>query len=107
MGDADKMRKVRTPLYPLYSEVRALLPIWEGVPKEDVRELIKGIWEHTGTPQDPVDWSDPDKWIGERLSKEHQQLASRIWEGTFRKVNPRHVYGSYLFIYGFDLLAAC
>jgi restriction system protein len=102
---SDKTRKVRTPLFPLYSEVRALLPIWEDVAKEHVRELIKEIWEHTGTPQNPVDWSDPDTWIEQRLSKEHQTLARRIWEGTQKTVNPRHVYGSYLFIYGYDLLA--
>jgi len=105
MADADRIRKVRTPLFPLYSEVRSLLPIWDGVQKEDVRELIKEIWEHTGTPQDPVDWSDPDRWIGERLSGHHQQLARRIWQETHGTVNPRHVYGSYLFIYGYDLLA--
>jgi len=105
MDDPDRPRRVRTPLFPLYSEVRALLPIWDGVPKEDVRELIKEIWDHTGTPQNPVDWSDPDKWIGERLSRDHQELARRIWEETGRTVNPRHAYGSYLFIYGYDLLA--
>jgi len=105
MVDAGRVRKVRTPLFPLYSEVRSLLPIWDGVQKEDVRELIKEIWEHTGTPQDPVDWSDPDRWIGQRLTTEHQQMARRIWEKTGKTVNPRHVYGSYLFIYGYDLLS--
>jgi len=105
MSEPERTRKVRTPLFPLYSEVRSLLPIWDGVQKENVRELIKEIWEHTGTPQNPVDWSDPDKWIDERLSGQHQELARRIWEGTHRTVNPRHVYGSYLFIYGYDLLA--
>jgi len=105
MANANRTRKVRTPLFPLYSEVRSLLPIWDGVQKEDVRELIKEIWDHTGTPQNPVDWSDPDKWIGERLSKPHQDLARQIWDETKGSVNPRHVYGSYLFIYGYDLLA--
>jgi len=105
MAGPERARKVHTPLFPLYSEVRALLPILEGVSKDNVRELIKQIWEHTGTPQDPVDWSDPDKWIGERLSRQHQQLARRIWEGTHKTVNPQHVYESYLFIYGYDLLA--
>ena len=104
MTEQDRTRKVRTPLFPLYSEVRSLLPIWDGVQKENVRELIKEILEHTGTPQNPVDWSDPDTWIGKRLTGQHQELARRIWEGTHKTVNPRHVYGSYLFIYGYDLL---
>jgi len=106
MEDSDRSRRIRTPLFPLYSEVRALLPVWAGVPKGKVWKLIKEIWDHTGTPQNPVDWSDPDKWIGERLSREHQELARRIWEETGRAVNPRHTYGSYLFIYGYNLLAA-
>lgn len=101
----DRTRKVRTPLFPLYSEVRSLLPVLDGVTKGDVLELIKEIWEHTGTPQDPVNWSDPDTWIGLRLQGKHQDLARRIWEETERKANPRHIYGSYLFIYGYSLLA--
>jgi restriction system protein len=105
MAEGDRARRVRTPLFPLYSEVRALLPVWDGVPKEEVWKLIKEIWEHTGTPQNPVDWSDPDKWIGERLRGQHQELARAIWQRTRKTVNPRHVYGSYLFIYGYDLLA--
>jgi restriction system protein len=105
MDDADKMRKVRTPLFPLYSEVRSLLPVLDGVEKGDVLELVKEILEHAGTPQDPVDWSDPDTWIGERLTGERQRLARAIWERSRKTVNPRHMYGSYLFIYGYDLLA--
>jgi len=106
MADTERTRRVRTPLFPLYSEVRALLPVLEGVSKDNVRELIKEILEHTGTPQDPVDWSDPDTWIGERLSGQHRALAQRLWEGTHKTVNPRHIYGSYLFIYGYDLIAS-
>jgi len=105
MDSGDRIRKVRTPLFPLYSEVRSLLPVLDGVSKDDVRHLIEEIWEHAGTPQNPVDWSDPDTWIGERLPKEQQLLARRIWEGTGRTANPRHIYGTYLFIYGYDLLA--
>jgi len=104
MNDEERVRKVRTPLFPLYSEVRTLLPIWDGSPKEDILSMINEVREHTGTPQNPVDWSDPDRWIEERLTGERRKFAKAIWEGSKGKVNPRHVYGSYLFIYGFDLL---
>lgn len=102
----ERSTKVRTPLFPLYSEVRKLLPIWQGVAQSDVRGMISAILAQTGTPQSPVDWSDPDTWIPERLTGKGRELARRIWEETGKTVNPRHVYGSYLFINSFNLLLA-
>jgi restriction system protein len=99
-----KTTKVRTPLFPPYSTVRQLLTILEGVPKAAVTGMINAIREQTGTPQNPVDWSDPDIWISERLPGEEAELAERIWEESGRTVNPRHIYGTYLFINGHDLL---
>lgn len=96
--------KVRTPLFPLYSWVRATMRVLEGVAKSDVTRLIQSIWQQTGTPQNPVDWSEPDKWIPERLKGEDARLATRIWNDTQHLVNPRHMYGAYLFFNGFDLL---
>jgi restriction system protein len=60
--------------------------------------------DQTGTPQDPVDWTDPDAWIPERLSGENAALAEKIWQESGKQVNPRHVYGSYLFINTYELL---
>lgn len=97
--------KVRTPLFPLYSWVRSLLPIFNGQKKSDVTHLIQAIWDQTGTPQNPVDWTEPDKWIDERLKGGHAKLARRIWEESGHLVNPRHMYGAYLFINGFELLS--
>lgn len=97
--------KVRTPLFPLYSEVRQLLTILNGVPKKNVTQMIYAIRDQTGTPQNPVDWSDPDSWIPERLNGEDAALAHNIWAGSNRTVNPRHIYGAYLFINNFNLLA--
>jgi restriction system protein len=96
--------RVRTPLFPLYSEVDVLLKIWPGVAKKAVLSLINALWEQTGTPQNPVDWTDPDAWIPERLSGENASLAQKIWQESGRQVNPRHVYGSYLFINSYELL---
>lgn len=103
MSDPDT--KVRTPLFPLYSWVRALLPIFNGQKKSDVTHLIQAIWDQTGTPQNPVDWTEPDKWIEERLKGNQAKLARRIWEESDHLVNPRHMYGAYLFINGFELLS--
>jgi restriction system protein len=96
--------KVRTPLFPLYSEVCQLLNILNGVPKKSVTQMIYAIRDQTGTPQNPVDWSDPDTWISERLSDEDADLARKIWAGSDYTVNPRHIYGAYLFINNYNLL---
>lgn len=96
--------KVRTPLFPRYSWARALVRIFDGVAKSEVYDLINAISDQTGTPQNPVDWSDPDTWITERLTGAEAALATRIWHESDRKVNPRHIYGSYLFINTYDLL---
>ncbi len=100
----EKIYKVRTPLFPPYSWVRATMQVLEGVAKSDVTHLIQSIWQQTGTPQNPMDWSEPDKWIAERLKGQDAALAQRIWQESEKRVNPRHVYGAYLFINGFDLL---
>jgi len=75
---SEKQHKVRTPLFPLYSVVRRMLTILEEVPKSEVTGMIRAIREQTGTPQDPVDWSDPDSWIPERLTGEYAKLAKRV-----------------------------
>ncbi|ROL64986.1 restriction endonuclease [Pseudomonas protegens] len=96
---------VRTPLFPLYAEVAALLHIFDGISKDQVRSLIKAVDEQTGTPQNTVDWSQPSLWIPERLNGTDRQLAQRIWDESQHTVNPRHIYGAYLFINTYQLLS--
>lgn len=92
---------VRVPLFPVYSKPRALAKLWNGIPKKSILAMINAIVQQTGTPQNPVDWSDPDEWIKERLSGDDLDLAQKIWA---KKINPRHVYGAYLFLNFYDLL---
>ncbi len=66
--------------------------------------MRNAIFDQTGTPQNPVDWSNPDVWIDERLSGDEAALARRIWEESDKTVNPRHIYGAYLLMNGYDLL---
>jgi restriction system protein len=96
--------KVRTPQFPLYSEVRYLLQIFEGVSQASIRKMIKDIEEQTGTPRQPVDWTNPKSWISKRLSGDSAELAGRIWQESNNEINPRHVYGAYLFINNNGLL---
>lgn len=96
---------VHTPLFPSYAEVRKLMEIWaDKATKSSVLNMVKAVWDQTGTPKNPVDWSDPDQWIGARLSGPAAESARSIWEASGRTINPRHIYGSYLFINTYGLL---
>lgn len=96
---------VRTPLFPLYSDLKACMQAWEGESVQLVLDLHNRLMELTGTPQAPVDWTEPDSWIPERLSGDHERLARKLWQMSGRRTNPRHVYGAYLLINSANLLA--
>src|SRR5271165_2202816 len=51
---------VCAPLFPTYSELRAAMRAFDGQPVKQIRDMINAIFDQTGTPQNPVDWSDPD-----------------------------------------------
>lgn len=95
---------VRTPLFPLYSDVRLLVQILDGVSKDAAWGMIRAVFDQTGTPQSNVDWSQPDEWIDQRLQGANRELAKKIWANSSGTVNPRYIYGSYLFINTFSLL---
>jgi restriction system protein len=95
----DTVRKgsiVQAPLLPPYSRLANAIRIIDGEPVRRVRDLVKALWDQTGTPQSPVDWSDPDKWINERLKGDLRSLAAKIWSKSNKTLNPRYIYGSYL-----------
>lgn len=94
-----------TPHFPSYGEVRKLLPIWNGLGANAVSRMIGAMWEHTGTPQETEDWSEPDKWIPERLSGEARDLALAIWQRTDQDVNPRYCRGHWYLCRTHRLLA--
>lgn len=96
---------VRTPLFPLYSDLKACLRSWQDESVQLVIDLHSKLMELTGTPQTPVDWTEPDAWIPERLSGDHARLAMKLWKGSGQRTNPRHVYGAYLLINSATLLA--
>jgi restriction system protein len=97
---------VHIPYFPKYKDVRLLMEIWKGfVKKTDAREMLKAIVEQVGTPQNPVDWTDPDIWIGQRLTDGNRKLARYIWEKSGKTINPRHLSGSYYFVNYFELLS--
>lgn len=102
---AAKRYLVRTPLFQTYSDVRRLMKAIAGTTtRQDLLGYLKAIWDQTGTPQDPVDWSNPDEWIASRLVGKDKDVAARIWARSEHELNPRHIYGAYLFINTYELL---
>ena len=100
----DTEQRVRTPLFPVYQGVRELLKVWPGRPRKQVTGLQAALAELRGTPQETVDWTDPDAWIPERLSGDDRELASAIWTKSRKTVNPRHTYGHWLLSQKYGLI---
>ena len=103
MANETKQR-VRILWSPMYREVRHLLQVWSGRPKKQITGLLKTLGELRGTPQQPVDWKNPDAWIPERLSGDDQDLARAIWTKSNKTVNPRYTYGHWDLSQKYELL---
>lgn len=103
MDNQEKAFKVRTPLFPLYSHAREFLKAIDGLPKKEITHLIQTVRSLTGTPQNPVDWTSPDEWIPERLNDRDSEIATKIWTESHKELNPRHIYGCYLFLNTYNL----
>ena len=84
-------RRTLTGLFPSYNEARHYLRIVDGVPYRLYRDMCAIIRAQRGTPQENVDWSDPDAWIPERLVGAEAELAACIWKLSDGQLNPRHL----------------
>lgn len=93
-----------TPGLPVYHNARRFLRIMDSVPYTLYRSTYNAIWEQRGSPQEQVDWTDPDAWISERLSGREQTLASRVWRESKHELNPRYLRGSWYLTTKHDLL---
>jgi len=95
---------VHTPLYPLYSATAELLKILNGESVSQFKNMWSRIWNLRGTPQNTVDWTDPDEWIKSRLSGKEKAMAEKIWLKSNKKVNPRWTRGSQFLIANYELV---
>jgi restriction system protein len=95
---------VRIVFFPEYASVRTVLPVLVGMTRVQVTGLRAAMWEHRGTFDENTDWTEPDVWIPERLDGDHRDAAFRIWTGSRKQVNPRHMQGHWLLASGYDLL---
>lgn len=103
-GPKDRARRVRVPWFPTYREVRGLLAVWPGHSRTDITKLHSTIMGLTGTPDDQVDWRDPNVWISEKLSGDHLKLAHAIWTGSGKTANPRYTAGSWSLVRHYELI---
>lgn len=103
--DGHSERRVRVPVFPPYGEVRHLLRVWQGRSRSEVTGLHATLATLRGTPQKPVNWTDPNEWIPDRLEGDDRGLAEAIWEESKFTVNPRYTYGHWLMSNTYELLA--
>ncbi|MBN2092636.1 restriction endonuclease [candidate division KSB1 bacterium] len=96
---------VKIPLFPSYQQTQLFMKCIAGKKENEYRSMINSILALRGTPQEPVEWLEPEKWIPERLSGKERELAANIWEGTTHQVNPRYVRGIQYLITGYELVS--
>ncbi len=51
---------VKTPLFPSYIKAQLLLKAIDNKSEQDFKEMRNSISELVGTPQKPVDWTNPE-----------------------------------------------
>jgi restriction system protein len=78
--------------------------VLDGESVQRVRELMATIFDQAGSAPPALDWSEPERWIDERLSGDLRALARKVWEGSDKTVNPRHLYAPVAFINRLRLL---
>jgi restriction system protein len=93
-----------TPLFPTYAEARYFLRLLNGVPYAQYRSMYNQIWVQRGSPQEQVDWANPNEWIPNRLHGKEQELAYRLYRESQGKLNPRHSRGCWFFVTKHNLL---
>jgi hypothetical protein len=86
-----------TPHYPSYHEIREYLRILNGVSYNEYRTMYDTIIEQSGSPQEQVDWTNPDEWVLQRLDGASAKLALRLWHDSHKRINPRHTRGHWRF----------
>ena len=101
---AEDDTRALTPHLPGYVRARHLLRILDGVPYDLYRSMYNVIRDQRGSPQNQMDWTDPDTWIAERLTGEEQSLAQRIWTESRHELNPGYLRGTWYLTTKHDLL---
>ena len=94
----------QTPPPPSYADIGSAVRVLDGEPVQLVRDLMNTILDQAAGAPPSLDWSDPGRWIDARLSGELRTLARKVWEGSDKALNPRHLYAQVSFINRLRLL---
>ena len=86
-----KNYKVITPLFPTYAQVKAMMKAVSGYSPESGTQYDYRHSRSNRYAAKPVDWSEPDLWISERLTGEDADIARRIWDTDNHILNPRQL----------------
>ncbi len=96
---------LKIPIFPEYGNTKALINILTGESVPVFKAMLNSIKELTGTPQNSVDWTEPDKWIDQRLSGQDRELALKLWRQSRKQLNPRWIRGEMFLISGYKLMS--
>jgi hypothetical protein len=80
------------PSAPTYPEIAHTIRLLEGEPTKRVRDMMNAIFMSSVTPPPPIDWENPDTWFDVPMPADLLALARKLWEGSSKAVNPRHLY---------------
>ena len=95
---------LKTPPAPTYAEIGNAVRVLDGEPVRRVRELMNAMFDQAAAVPPCADWSKPERWIDERLTGELKKLAHKVWVGSDKTINPRHLYAQVGFINRLRLL---
>jgi restriction system protein len=95
---------IQAPPSPTFAEIGCTVRVLDGEPVKRVRGLMNTIFDQAGSSLPALDWSDPERWIDERLAGDLKALARKVWEGSDKTLNPRHLYAQVAFINRLRLL---
>lgn len=102
--DAEEEGKVGLcPWLPTFLQLRGYLGAIEGISVSALEQLQTALWGLRGTPQEPVSWDAPERWIAERLTGDVQMLAKHVWSKSKETVNPRYLRGPGIVTDRYDL----
>jgi len=53
---------VKIPLFPSYVKSQLLIKCLNAKSETEYKSMWNAIWNLRGTPQEPVDWQNPEHW---------------------------------------------
>ena len=94
---------VKIPLFPFHKVTQEFLKYLDGKKEQLHKDTWDIIWNLRGTPQEQVNWQDPEQWIPTRLKNEAADFALSLWHSSKKLVNPRYMRGPMFVINGYQL----